>query len=167
MNNHALRIICVLFLTVILFPPADAQRIRRETISSFGSSNTIDGLPIRQTVGQPFSTVTFMDGNLGIHPGFQQTVFYGRKIETADLQQKISIYPNPAAAYIRIESSESIQHGTIKVMDMNGKSILNKKVPGSRDFMLGCNDWPDGLYVIRILDTDKNVTYTSRVIISK
>ncbi len=59
------------------------------------------------------------------------------------------IYPNPATDYFTIESPED--HLEISVFTMNGKEILR-----TREQTVNCQNWPFGIYILRIDDREKS-----------
>ena len=144
----------------------EAQSIRRETISSFGSSGMINGIPILQTAGQPFSTDTYLDGTMGINPGFQQAISSGKKLDIKNLTHSIGVYPNPATDYIRFIPSKSLK-GTLKITDANGKIIYSAVVPEFKDYRVQCENWTGGLYAIIIIEEDTKICFTSKIIVTK
>ncbi|NVO02191.1 MAG: T9SS type A sorting domain-containing protein [Bacteroidetes bacterium] len=79
-------------------------------------------------------------------------------ISNTDLDNNISVYPNPARNIININSTEKISN--VKVMNVVGSTIYNEAV-NSNNFKLNSSNYNAGIYFIQ-LDT-KNGTITKKI----
>lgn len=158
-----------LFFAAILSLPLNsyAQSIKRQTISSYGSSVVTENILIGQTAGQSYHTAVSVGGTT-VSPGFQQPQLFSLKeigdpvFRTLD----VMVYPNPASHSITISSENEIEQSIIRVTDVNGKYLLSAKVPKLLSYDMNCAAWANGVYLITIQDSQKN-TKTLRLIISK
>ena len=101
---------CGLFTVFIaLSNEGDAQSLRRQAISSYGSSGVTENILIGQTAGQSFHTAA---GSIGVtvSPGFQQPVLFFVKeiVVPAFKNLNVLVYPNPASRSVIISSEEEI-----------------------------------------------------------
>lgn len=157
-----------LFVVVVSLPLANqAQSIRRQSISSYGSSVVTENVLIGQTAGQSFHTAVSNSG-VTISPGFQQPVIFTLKeiavpaVRTLD----VLVYPNPASHSITITSEKQIDQSFISVADINGKYLFSEKVSNLTSHTMNCSAWANGVYLITIRDAQQNFK-TLRLIISK
>jgi len=144
---------------------SEAQSIKRQSIASNGSAATIDGISIRQTIGQPYFTSAYYDNETGLRPGFQQfSRFNLELIQSAYLNLKV--YPNPAVETVTLESENAIKDALIQVRDINGKLLLNETIAELKTYSIHCETWTNGAYFIHLSDKN-NTTYLSKLIITK
>lgn len=167
MKNKNPGYILLTIIFVALSYQINAQSIERQSISSYGSSATIDGITIQQTVGQPYNTDAYTDSNISIRPGFQQSVlltaFLSNTLENTFI---FSVYPNPVINSFNISIPEEINARIVQITDITGKVILDQEINRSEGDKISCNNWPDGLYFITIT-AENNSSYTSKFIIKK
>ncbi len=164
-KNYFRCAIFTLFVSAALQP--QAQSIRRQCISSYGSSVVTENVIIGQTAGQSFSTM----GNLStasVSQGFQQpnTFVVEEIVNLVRPSLNVSVYPNPASRSITIASEEELKSSIIRVTDINGKSLFYEKVANLSTHNINCASWLSGIYLITILDSDQN-SKTLKLIISK
>ncbi len=87
-----------------------------------------------------------------------------------ELENNISIYPNPAISEFTIEYKESIikNHDvTIEVYDMSGKLVKSEQRivnSGISYFKTNIEEFKNGIYFVRLLDDDSKVLYSQTVI---
>lgn len=144
----------------------DAQSLKRQVISSYGSSGVAENIWFGQTAGQSFHTAA---GSIGVtvSQGFQQPVLFSLK-EIGDPVFKnlnILVYPNPASRSVTITSEEEIEQSVIAVTDINGKYMFSEKIPNLSSHTIQCASWANGVYLITIYDSKQNLK-TLRLIIS-
>ncbi len=144
-----------------------AQSIRRQCISSYGSSVVTENVLIGQTAGQSFNTEVSTNG-VTIAQGFQQSVTFSLKeiVQPAFKNLEVLVYPNPASRSITITSEQEIEQSFIRVTDISGKQVLTEKVPNLVSYTIDCASWVNGVYLITIYDSRQNLK-TLRLIISK
>lgn len=144
-----------------------AQSIRRQCISSYGSSVLTENVLIGQTAGQSFNTEVSING-VTIAQGFQQPVGFTLKevVQPAFKNLEVMVYPNPASRSITITSEQEIDQTFIRVTDISGKQVMVEKVPNLVSHTIDCASWVNGVYLITIYDSRQNLK-TLRLIISK
>lgn len=161
--NKALIVIVLLFVTF----QSKAQSVQRQSIASSGTYMLVNGILIRQTVGQPYSTIAHYGKEISYRPGFQQPSNFSLKLINSTFSNlSLNVYPNPAAYSVTIESSEVINDALLQAVNMNGKLILNEKVGKLKTHSINCNTWDNGAYFITLYDKQNN-KYSSILIINK
>ena len=147
-----------------------AQSIQRQSLGICGANMVSDGVLIKQTIGQPYATNTYYQNGVGYRPGFQQPTSSSlRSVIAKELLQpglNLRVYPNPAAASVKIESTELISNGFLKVMDSKGRLVLSQQLSQLKSHTLNCENWNNGLYLISV-STEGKATYSSKLLISK
>jgi len=78
----------------------------------------------------------------------------------------LTIYPNPASnvVFLRL-NSETIGNTSIYIIDIQGKTIINKEhnmVKGENQIDIDLNGLSQGLYILKVCD--KNKTYQQRIV---
>ena len=96
----------------------------------------------------------------------------GKTVETqiAEHQEplKISLYPNPVKGnYLNIKIDEDSPQNTdnlfIQIFDMQGRQIINDRLQQT----VSVQDFPNGIYIIRIFDKNSSYSFSERIIISR
>lgn len=146
----------------------NAQSIKRQCISCYGTVISTENHVISQTVGQCYNTLNNSENNSTVLQGFQQSgTFLIQTVESPTFEDlDISVYPNPSSYSFTIESNQQIEQSYIKVMNINGKYILSEEVKNLQNHTINCETWTNGVYLITIYDGYKN-NKTLRLIISK
>jgi PKD repeat protein len=78
--------------------------------------------------------------------------------------EQISIYPNPASDYININIDNSIEHATIKLVDVLGKEVLLNHTTQS-NFQLNLNGISNGIYSLNLTDSH-NRSFTKLIVVN-
>jgi hypothetical protein len=160
------------FLFLLMFSVAasslNAQSVKRQVISSYGSSTVTEKTSVSQTAGQSYNTTALSEDKTGILQGFQQpNKFIIEAIENADeFELQLGIFPNPAAYSFTINSDTEIETANISVFDANGRKISDNEIKNFSSYEMQCSDWAPGVYLISIADQNNN-SKTLRLIISK
>ena len=137
-----------------------AQSVKRQCISSYGSIIMSHDAAFMQTVGQPFNTVASSGNSTAILPGFQQPVAF--KVETLNSGPlkglNLTVFPNPAVYSLTLQSDESVENSLIEVTDLSGKMILSEKVTQLQVYDMNCGAWKNGIYIITVSDNNNNIS---------
>jgi len=100
--------------------------------------------------------VTVVDANVTVDAVIIHTGFSEIKANN------LSIYPNPTNGIINIKLEETVKNSVLKIVDVNGKDILNKKL--NKYFTsIDISKQPKGIYFIKILGT--NFEKVSKIIL--
>lgn len=104
--------------------------------------------PNKTIVEQDIWPVTNLDAAFSTHGIAQQTCTYSIA-SYASSEQKISIYPNPASAYLMVETEMEVAAGSyIEILDITG-SLLMKNFASNRNH-LNISHLSSGFYIVRI-----------------
>ncbi|MDA3912310.1 MAG: T9SS type A sorting domain-containing protein [Bacteroidales bacterium] len=71
----------------------------------------------------------------------------------------ISVFPNPATEYVKIQIPEHISLAEISVIDMNSKTLMKFESIDSDNLLIPLNQLPTGLYVVQFRLHDKRAYY--------
>ena len=69
-----------------------------------------------------------------------------------------SVYPNPAADHIQIGFKTGVS-GMLRVLDVSGRLVMEKKLSGERVHTLFVGELIAGQYIIQVIDPLKAVQY--------
>ena len=143
-----------LFLQIFIFISCNnsfSQSIIRSTLSCMGSTYSEDGIFIRQTVGQPSSTLVFNNGSLTINQGFQQPIktIYGTE---SNIPIDFELYPNPTKGKSLLRFNEKIPSYTITIYNMDGRIL--KIIPNQSlsAVWIDIEEFMPGNYIVVITD---------------
>ncbi|MFA6403736.1 MAG: T9SS type A sorting domain-containing protein [Salinivirgaceae bacterium] len=149
--------VILMFLIYVPFS-TQAQSVKRQCISSYGSTGkSISGVYL-QTVGQPYNSTVSHENNYTFLPGFQQPIVL--KVENMDAMPlqgiELKVFPNPTAYSVAIQSVESIEKAVIHVMDLNGHVVLSDYAEKLETYNINCEAWANGTYFITVSDGNQN-----------
>lgn len=160
----------VIYLIILMAFPGfiQAQSIKRQCVSSYGSTEITDNVRIEQTAGQSFNTVTETETKSVVFQGFQQpVVFKTEKTDSEGLKTiDLEMYPNPAEYSVTIETGELIKDSDIRVSDIYGKLIFEAEVHDLQTYILECTGWSNGTYLITVSDNNQRES-SYKLLISK
>jgi hypothetical protein len=157
-----------LFLTVCIPFTNQAQSVKRQCISNYGSIVASDNVTFNQTIGQPYGTSALYNDGTSVLQGFQQPVVFTLVVVESSLSKNISlsVFPNPATYTIAIKSSKVIEQSLIKAVDVNGNQVFSEAVPDLHLHHINCGSWSNGIYLLTIYDSMQH-SQTLKLIISK
>lgn len=155
-------------LGIMLLPQISlAQSVKRQSIGSYGSNGANNKAIIGQTIGQPYSTNTFISSEVNLTPGFQQPLSYQRVRITPELQVvSLKAFPNPAYSNFTIQSKEELENVELQVIDINGRLIFGKQLPKLTTHTINCSAWQTGMYFITVQPQDNQYRYSTKLIIN-
>jgi len=158
---------CLILMVCLPFI-GQAQSVKRQCVSSYGSIVTTDNATFSQTVGQPYNTTASYESETAILQGFQQPlVFTVENLNTEDIKSlNLTVYPNPANYSVTIQSEEIIENSIIHVTDLSGKLILSEQVTQLLTYNINCDAWGNGTYIITVSDINENKS-SLKLIINK
>jgi hypothetical protein len=85
--------------------------------------------------------------------------YFEENIATYTPEEKLSdivIYPNPAHDYLIISNMEKLLH--INIWSLAGINVMASGFSGETTVTIPVSGLPDGIYIISILTSDKNIT---------
>ena len=157
----------LVLLVNISIPDSLAQSVKRQSIGSIGSGLSLSEVSVRQTVGQPYFTGGYIAGEVSLRPGFQQSYVTGSVKPGFAEELSLRIYPNPAVSSIHIQSPVLMENATVRIFDMQGKTVFLENVSALREYTINCQNWREGFYFISLYDQQTNNRFSSKLIINK
>ncbi len=86
-------------------------------------------------------------------------------IDIEQIEDKIAMYPNPAASIITIDIEKIFPSATsLQVIDISGKIIDTQTIYLQKSIVLYIADWSSGIYVLTFTDKNRNIIATKRLI---
>ncbi|MCK4919422.1 MAG: T9SS type A sorting domain-containing protein [Bacteroidales bacterium] len=144
------------------------QTVKRQSISSYGSSSSTAEVYISQTGGQCYNTINKNQGKAIVMQGFQQSSNFVLKIaEHIDPNNlNMDLYPNPATQAVTITSNKPMEGYHINLIDSRGKILLSEKINGLSQYKVNCELYSNGIYFIRVFNSNQD-SQTLKLVISK
>lgn len=153
MKKQKINLIIILFCQLAI-----GQSISKQVIGSSGMTQANTSYKLSWTVGEPIVGLMTAGGNQlgnGFYTSLDITTL---STEDFSMDVAIKIYPNPSAHLLYASQKE--QHPIeIKVIDLNGKLLLTKKIIDGE--AIDISQYTNGMYLIEALDevTNKKNTY--------
>ncbi|MFY8108630.1 MAG: T9SS type A sorting domain-containing protein [Bacteroidia bacterium] len=91
-----------------------------------------------------------------------QKTYHAVPLSTTELianELGIEVYPNPFSSQINIRSNRNLKHASIKVLDLNGRSLSTESMNGS-DFNMNLDGLAAGIYLLHVEDENGLVSTT-------
>jgi hypothetical protein len=154
--NKFLRIIIFLFLLCTSFTNSNSQSISRSVIANAAETLIRPELSLTfvvgETVGDLFSNPS---NNKYLTAGFPQPDVELKSLLDLNINNKITIFPNPATSLVKI-GLDNIPDATytIDLVDMAGRVLQSNQVPFSNNNQLyitmNVAPYASGMYIIRV-----------------
>ena len=147
-----------LLIVILVLASSDsfAQRIIRSSVGTLGSSYN-GGLSV--VSGSPTSSPVIQNKNSSTGISIQTRPFINLKPSWGDSKIEVSIYPNPSADVVFIETTA--EYTSVKVTDVSGRLCYEGIEP-----KLSLGHLMTGVYTIEI-SMPNNGTYSQKLIINK
>jgi hypothetical protein len=162
-SNTLLRILIVLLLGMVCAVPFEAQTLERQSISSTGTYFGSDGVGIRQTIGQPYNTTAYYGSVVSCRPGFQQPVSVIPGL-LSDIS--LTVFPNPSADLVYIESPILLDQVTLCCFDITGKLVMRESIAQFKKYQIDCSFFPNAIYFVSVTTSD-NKRFSTKLIINR
>jgi len=81
--------------------------------------------------------------------------------------ESINFFPNPAKDFITLEWKTNAKPAYVIVTDVQGKTIAQQAWKGNEKCNLITETWPNGMYFVRILTSENQLTIVRKVLINK
>ena len=78
----------------------------------------------------------------------------------------ITVYPNPSSGLVSIKSAQSFEQLFVTVIDVNGRIVLSEKLNANAG-QIDLSNHTSGIYFVNIMDGNKNMISTQKVILRK
>ncbi|MCC6815529.1 MAG: T9SS type A sorting domain-containing protein [Saprospiraceae bacterium] len=147
----------LLFLLLALsFDQILAQKLAPTVISSAGAVQKSGNFSLEWTMGETI-TETKTTSNLIVTQGFHQSNLGLTSVKN-DENLGISVFPNPAGAFLNIENPD-LRNARINLINMNGQVILSDKLQ-LKSQQLDLNSIIQGTYILTIQDGSQQQSFT-------
>jgi hypothetical protein len=75
-------------------------------------------------------------------------------VQNPSLQQKLSVYPNPASGsfFVQLPTSKDC---SLKLINMNGAIVLEQQLSHTSSARIACNQLSSGIYILQITQADQ------------
>lgn len=103
---------------------------------------------------------SILGGCLTMRPCFGSSALVGIE-QLSVTNPSITLYPNPATSVLNIECSEISEHTSIQIYNHTGRLIWQ----GPYSPTLSLNEWPSGLYLMRITDANTGISTAKKFIV--
>ena len=100
-------------------------------------------------------------GNSGLRKNFHRYFPSALTGMNEELILEVKIFPNPFTVYAEVISE--LTTGYYQLTDLSGRPIHTGRFSGNR-FIIGREQLPAGIYLLTLLDEDKNAVMTQRII---
>jgi len=73
---------------------------------------------------------------------------------------------NPDHNIITLSSAKEVGPSLIQIMNLTGNIFYSERINGLKSHVIPCDQWPQGIYLIKILDAHQNFQ-TFKLMIAK
>jgi hypothetical protein len=154
----------VFLLLFMLHNICYSQQIIRQSIGSIGFSEMVEGLLIRQTIGQAAPTEVIRNDANALRQGFQQPLFFNAELchFCADCEN-LRMYPNPVLMNhtVNLISSETLSW--VKLTDLQGKELIKKNNINSESSSMDISRLSSGVYLVQVT-TSAGICYKKLIV---
>jgi hypothetical protein len=86
-------------------------------------------------------------------------------IDVTDIEDNITIYPNPTASIITVDIENILPSATsLQIIDISGKIIDTQTVYLQKSIVMDVADWSSGIYLLTFTDKNSNILARKRLI---
>lgn len=135
---------------------AQKREITNEVIATAGGSVTSSGLLLSWTIGEPIVTTletTPLILTQGFHQPLDSVSLYGIAAVRVLRGGEISMYPNPARDYLRLNLPADLTGARLDVVDESGTVVAHYDL-AQRNNHVDCTGLPSGTYLARLTTLD-------------
>ncbi len=111
--------------------------------------------------------VFILNENSGIAVGDNGTILMlsnPNSVDEPDILSAVFVYPNPSNGVITVEVGEKSGELTVKIKDMNGKTVLTTGM-NSKKIKLRTDNLPSGVYSVEVLSSNHQCLHSEKVVI--
>lgn len=125
-------------------------------------------------VVSPTTTTTYTVFGTNAVSGCTATAFVTQNvsactgIQTNNLNNEINVYPNPASDNLNIRfNSSEIAELIVYLYDVTGKQLLKQKIHQHENNQINLASFNNGVYILRILDSESSSVQSEKIIVCK
>jgi len=146
-----MRNVIFLFFLLINLTTINAQTITRSTLGCLGGTNfSIDGVSLKQTVGQPSNTQIFRSDGSVLSQGFQQNNVSSLFLSPLN-EIEFLLSPNPASDRTVLTIKEYNDMYSLSIKNLQGNTVYIKSGLKQKEFEINTSNLPIGLYIVTVI----------------
>ncbi|KAF0130189.1 MAG: hypothetical protein FD155_1975 [Bacteroidetes bacterium] len=121
------------------------------------------GTIIANNGGKGLTFQFFSDGSV-VEAGWAATISCFSTVGAEELEKnKVIVYPNPAVTFVQIKTTDNIRE--VKVLDQNGKTIIDNVVGDVNNYQLDIRSLNPGIYMLQI--TSGTTTWVQKLSVNR
>ncbi|HTA81805.1 MAG TPA: T9SS type A sorting domain-containing protein [Bacteroidia bacterium] len=156
----------LLFIALLFFVcrGINAQSLQPKVIACSGNFATSATCSMTWTLGEVM-TDTYSSASNFLTQGFNQpdTDFVTALI-SVNLEENITVYPNPAINYITVNLHDAPGNHIIHLYNVLGQLIIEENIPaGQQEFRIFIGDFVNGLYLINIINPESSSSSSFKI----
>lgn len=79
-------------------------------------------------------------------------------VQNQSIDKTLKVYPNPAQGYFLVETEPVSAQQEIRVTNMQGIALINRKISGTRLSFIDCRALTPGIYLVQLFENDKLIS---------
>jgi len=121
----------------------------QEVVSSGGETQTISGIEISWTIGEPVIE-TISSGSTVLTQGFHQSKLTVTAIDDVLISDfELNVYPNPTSEFVIISSNNLDDKSSYSLFDLTGK-LLENKIISTSETRVNLRNYASGTYLLKL-----------------
>ena len=121
----------------------------QEVVSSAGETQTISGIEISWTIGEPVIE-TISSGSTVLTQGFHQSKLTVTAIDDVLISDfELKVYPNPTSEFVIIFANNPEDKSSYSLFDLNGK-LLENKIISTSETRVNLKNYASGTYLLKL-----------------
>ena len=157
-------------VAIAVLHPAMGQSMPRKAVAAGGGSFESATLHVSWTIGQAEPVASVFQPTLIFCGGFQQYDAITVAIREDEMQNELSVYPNPCTDYLVLSASlTGMTNISYRLLDINARVLDNNDVaspPGIHKEKLDVSKLPPGIYnlVVTLGDRQRAEVHSFKII---
>jgi hypothetical protein len=135
----------------------------QDVIASAGDCFVASNVSLSWTIGEPISE-TDASGTSYLTQGFEQP----QSLVVTDVTNpvantgNVSAYPNPFTSVVSLQNNNEGKTLNVELVDMEGKTMF-KRTMATEQEQFDLSTYTNGIYFIRVYDTENNLVQTLKI----
>jgi len=84
--------------------------------------------------------------------------------EAFESKVNLTVYPNPATDYVKLDLEEAIDNANIQLLDLTGRVIKSMDASKQINLRMDVSDLNEGIYLLNIISGSKNAAKKIQII---
>lgn len=146
----------LLFLFILAGFSLKAQNFGPEVLSTSGGNYSNGVTQFTYTLGETFTDTYTTSDNI-LTQGFEQPEYYiVTAIEKASSEFQISVFPNPASEFLKINFNKSYSGLSYQLLDINSKLLISESLV-SNEAEINLIQFSNASYALIILQAERQI----------